>query len=517
MPEEIEIESLKKIAKGAGIVFVGLIISKFIIYFYRLFIARYFGPSDYGLFSLGLAVLGIVSIFALLGLPTGVTRYVSFYKAERDEQRVKGVITSSLKMVFVLSIFLASVLFLLSPFIASRVFNAPELTNVLRILSLAIPFSSLSAVLFSTFIGFKKVEYQVYTESIFSNLTKVIAVVIFGLLGFGVVGIALSWTVALILTFFLAIYFLDKKVYPIFKTPIKSISLKRELLSYSLPLSLASFLWVIIGWTDTLMIGYFMTSTDVGIYNVALPTSQLLRLFPFALLALFLPIMTELYSEKKITEMERLYKTVTRWAFYINFPIFLLFIFFSKQILNVMFGSDYIIGWMALVILGTGYMVNSLGLIASQVVYAIKKTKPILYLSIVVAFFNIILNYLLIPVYGIIGAALATSFAIISSSIFVWIIVKYFININPFSVDLFKSLFAGILSIFFVHHLARLLFSTFPIYVIVPLFCLFITLYGFLLLAFKGMKEEDIEILKAIEEKSGVRIALLRKILKRFM
>ena len=89
--------ALKKIAKGAGIFSIGLLISKGLAYVYRLIIAR-IGVEQYGLFSLALAVFGIFITISLLGLSDGVIRFVSFYKGKFDQRRIKGVITSSLKI-----------------------------------------------------------------------------------------------------------------------------------------------------------------------------------------------------------------------------------------------------------------------------------------------------------------------------------------------------------------------------------------------------------------------------------
>ena len=80
MPEN---KAIKTVAKGAGIVFLGVFISKVLGYLYRMIIAR-IGPEEYGLLSIGIAVVSIISFFPLLGLDLGVLRYVAFYKGRND-------------------------------------------------------------------------------------------------------------------------------------------------------------------------------------------------------------------------------------------------------------------------------------------------------------------------------------------------------------------------------------------------------------------------------------------------
>jgi len=99
MPDEDFLgESLRKIAKGAGIGFTGTFIGMALGYLSRMVIARFLGASDYGLVCLAFAGVSIAVSLSLVGLPAGVTRYVSFYKGKGDKGRIKGTIISALKI-----------------------------------------------------------------------------------------------------------------------------------------------------------------------------------------------------------------------------------------------------------------------------------------------------------------------------------------------------------------------------------------------------------------------------------
>ena len=80
-------ESVKILAKGSGVVVLGMILSKVISYVYRIFIARYFGPEDYGLFSLAIALISFVSVFTFLGMKSGIIGYVSYYIKRTGKSR----------------------------------------------------------------------------------------------------------------------------------------------------------------------------------------------------------------------------------------------------------------------------------------------------------------------------------------------------------------------------------------------------------------------------------------------
>ncbi|RMD84699.1 MAG: hypothetical protein D6808_06560, partial [Candidatus Dadabacteria bacterium] len=199
--EHDAIPPLKKVLKGAGLFLLGTFLSRFITYFTRIFIARYFGPEEYGLFSLGLAVVGFAAPFAALGLPIAIKRYVPYYRAKMEEARVKGVMLFSFLAVALASAITGGVLFLLSSQMATTVFHNPELKDVFKVFAMSIPFASLSSLLASSFEGFQDIKYRVYTERILSNVFKLVFIILFGVLGYGLLGIAFAYTIATALTF----------------------------------------------------------------------------------------------------------------------------------------------------------------------------------------------------------------------------------------------------------------------------------------------------------------------------
>jgi len=291
MPDEESYlnESLRKIAKGAGFVLIGTLIGRAFGYGSRLIIAR-LGASDYGLVALGFAVMSIAATLSLVGLQSGIVRYVSFYKGKEDKGRIKGTIISALKITLPLSVIFAFILFWQASWISIHVFHDADLTSILKIFAIGIPFSVLASNLLSATVGFQDMRYNVYTQYMFQEPLKLGAIVILVALGFGVVGAAWGWVIAIIAMPFLAFYFLEKRVFPIFKTKVKAISVDMELFSFSLPLLFGGIAGLVMGWTDTLMLGYFASSVDVGIYNAALPTAQLISAIPGAFPLIFFPL-----------------------------------------------------------------------------------------------------------------------------------------------------------------------------------------------------------------------------------
>ena len=221
-------ESLRKIVKGAGIVFIGTFIGLFLGYLSRMVIGRWLGTSDYGLISLAFAGISIALTLSMLGLTSGITRYVSFYKGKNDMGRIKGTIIGAVKITLPMSLIFAFIFYFGAEWISLNVFHEPGLTEVLRIFSIAIPFYVLTLNFLCTINGFQYMQYSVYTEHIFQNTFKILVIVILLILGFGVTGAAWGWVLAIVLMPFLAFYFLEKRVFPLLNTKIRASPMERD-------------------------------------------------------------------------------------------------------------------------------------------------------------------------------------------------------------------------------------------------------------------------------------------------
>ena len=501
-------KTLKIVAKGAGIVFIGTIVGYFFSYITRLLIARWLGPSDYGLYNLGLAIFSICATISLLGLSEGVTRYISFLKVRRDLNGVKGVIHSSIKISLPISIFFSILLYVFSVQI-SIFFHNLYLASVLQVFSIGIPFYVLFTIFVASLRGFKKTKYKVYSQDIFYPTLKIILISSFLYLGFNLFGAIIGYVLSIIIGLVLAFFYLNK-TFPIFNS-IKKRPITKELLLFSLPLLFSTLLGSIVGWTDTAMLGFFKTSLDVGIYNAAHPTVFILLIVLNSFGFIFLPIISELYSKGK--DIKKIYKAVTRWIFALNLPIFLLMILFPKVIIKILFGHEYLSAALPLAILSIGYFTHSL-ILSYNILTSIGKTKINLLVISIGACSNFILNLILIPIYGVVGASIATSTSIILLNISSLTFLYHYLKIHPFSLSLIKPLISSIIPMTLFYSIYR--YFNLEIWFLFPMFIGFLLIYIINFLLMKGLNQEDLLILKSMEKKTGLRINWLRKLVKRF-
>jgi O-antigen/teichoic acid export membrane protein len=384
-------------------------------------------------------------------------------------------------------------------------------------LSLAVPFFVLLEIFIYSIRGFQAPEYKVYANDVFYPVLRVSLIVLLISLGYGIVGAAAGWVLSIVGASILAGYYLERKVFPIIKMNIKSPFIGRELFYFSWPLMIISVLWLVVAWTDIMMLGFFKTSADVGLYNAALPTAGMLGVILTAFNFLFMPVISELLAKKRMEELKFMFKSVCRWIFILTLPFFLLMVLFPGTVLRILFGSEYVVASLALSILALGFFISAFIGPTGQLILSLGRTKLNLIITAIAASSNFLLNLLLIPLYGIVGAAIAMTSSLIIGSVFGIIFAYSLVKVQPCSLNFLKPILAGFLAGSFLYTLFKVLFKTITLwYVLIGLF-LFFFAYSFFLLILKTFRAEDLMIMRAIERRTGVRIKWLRNFIKGFI
>ena len=512
---EIVNESLRKIAKGTTIVFIGTIIGLLLGFVGRVILIRFTTQSEYGIYSLALTVLSIFVVISTLGLGEGSTRYIAYFRGKGEEGNVRGVISSSIGIALAASISLATISFFISDFISVNTFHIPELSTPLKIFSIVIPFSVLLSVFVAIFRGFGMVDAKVYFQDVLRPVLFVlflIAVVLFNLPFIGVFYAHISSIVVTCVVFMM--YMVKKSPLGVGTSGVSN-PMTKKLLSFSVPLLAVSMLMMVMSWTDTLMLGYFKTPDVVGVYNAALPLAQLLSVTLLSMSFIYVPIISQLYSKNLIDELKRSYIILTKWIFLVTLPLFCVLFLFPDVVLNLFFGSRYIGASVALQILAFGFFLNICLGFTYNTLLVLGKSKFLMWTFAISAIINIILNTVLIPPMGIIGASIASAFSLIVAKVLNMIKLYRFLDVHPFVKNYLKITGLSVVFLFIFYILRNLVISSF--WMSMALFLLFSVCYGLSMLFTKSFEEEDIMMLLTIEKRLGMDLASIKRILKRFV
>jgi len=490
----MENRPVKTIAKAAAIFLFGTVLAKLLTYIFRLVIART-GVENYGLLSIALAIFGVISVVCVFGMDTGLYGLISSSLKQEEKERVKRFIKSASKLSLALSLMLSFLLFILSDFIAIAFFHTEELSLILKIIAIAIPFGVMRTIFQMALRAFQLIKYDTITR-IAENILKLILTIIFLGMGYAVFGITWAYTISIFASFILSIFYFQRKVFTVFTTKVKAKLINKELLVYSWPLLLNSISMIILTWTDTLMIGFFRGVTEVGLYNTAAPTANLISLLTKSIMAVFLPVTAALYLGNQKKQLENTYKTTIRWIFLINsFPV-LLFVLFPREILSLFFGQSYGQAYPSLIILSIFFCISSLTDVPRDILLMHKKTKTIFHITLIGVIANVILNLFLIPPYGYNGAALATGASFLITTILFFSVARSKANVHFFDATYLKMLLSMLiiaaLTIIVKSQIPSMDTATFILLAIAA-----VALHGLVLLLLNCFKKEELMIIKA--------------------
>jgi len=490
-------KELVDITKKSGIVFLGRVFSTIFGFLFSLAAARLMGADVYGKLMYVTVIITMLSLVTKLGLTQGLVQFISRLTENNRIEERNSIISFSFLLVSVFSIILSVILFIFSDFIALNIFNNQELASLLKVMSPILILLSLIELTPGIFRGLKIVKYQVLGRDLIQSFIRLIMVLILGYLGYKIYGLVAAFYLSMAFSLLYLFYKLyDLNLFG--KIKCKFITSYKEILIFSAPLLISSILHYSISKIDIFMIGYFLNTSSVGIYTVALKIGTLTNFLLFSINSMFAPNITTLYYNNQMVKLEKLYQVITKWVLGINLSVFFLFIILSKEIMNV-FGTEFIIGWIALILITAGQVVNagvgSAGLINVMTGYP----KSELYVSIIVFVINVTLNYFLIPIYGIEGAAFASLISIGVMNLLRLYILYNRLEILPYNKKYLHVIYSAIIA-FIIGYIIN---SYIDLH-----YLLHILVIGFIFTAIDifanwqfGLEEDDIMILNKIKEK----------------
>lgn len=486
-----------RLVKGSAVVFVSLIASQFVAFLLRAFLARSLTVEEYGLFY---AVFFFISFFVLfrdLGFGSSLAKYIPEFRVRRQFGELKSSIAFSLSLYTVLSLSIVAVLFILSGPIASEFFRTEAAVPLIQVLSLW--FFVMSFLLFlSVFQGFNDMPVYALLQFLRNFLVLILAVVIVGYLGFGVSGVALAYLIELSAIAVLAFVILRRRYPFIFKAKMSiNKPLVKKLSFFAIPVFLGGLGGLIMGYMDTLMITGFRSLSEVGFYQVAYPISHFLWYFPTALVTVFFPMVSEFWAKREKKLLSGALRLLVKLSFIIIVPAVLIFIAFPQIIINLLFGPGYLAGATVLQILSATAIVYTLFMILSYTMQGIGKPIVSTKVVAVAAVCNLVGNLVLIPTYGIEGAAVATFASYLLGMGLIFYYSKEFMKFTaPYS-SLLKTACGGLLTLLLILGLKSIIeLHPWPeaFVVIVPS----LVFYGLWILATRAVTKDDLELIARI-------------------
>ena len=401
-----------------------------------IFLARILGPGQYGIFSFTYSLLFLFALLAKFGTDTASMRYISSYLSEKDTYKLLNFLKLALTVVVLGSLISILIFYSLFHF---KFFNTNSFPDAMLIPALiGIPLLALLHLAQYSLRGFHAIVLSQIPESILRPSILFLGCLFLwmGEKHLDAVTVINLNNLSLLIACLVAAYLLFKRIpksyNSISKLPYKSIIF--SLTSFTL----ISGIHLVLSQTDILMLGFSTSPDKVGYYAAAARIGILVVFTLNAVSSALAPIISSLHSKNEIEKLEKIANFSSKLSFYSTLPIFLMIIFFGEQILSF-FGEEFKFAYHALVILSLGQLVKSffgpIGFLLTMT--GEEKTATKIYGTSAIV--NVLLNFLLIPILGIKGAAISTAASSILAQILAALVVKRNLNFIPNALNLKKD------------------------------------------------------------------------------
>lgn len=455
---------IKSIFKNMSWLMASQIITSVLAFFWTIFIARYLGVSDYGIFGFAVSLSGMFAILCDLGISTHIVRSIA-----TNHDFAKDYLGNAIPLKVMLTFIYIFVILALLLF-----WNSSKLVIYITLLFVIEAVIKNFCGLFNgTFQAHEKGKYQAIANIILAILSFVLILIAI-LLNTGLNGITWAYVLANMFTLVYTGYALVKYI------TIPKIQFNfgfwKKLIIWGIPFALTGIFYTIYYSIDIVMLTQLIGDFATGIYNATYKLINVLTLFYAIYTAVIFPVMSKLYK-KESSLLKASFEKSTKYLLMVTIPICIATLFYSNDIIQFVYGNQYnqagvvlqILIWTVCFLFINGAAATALN--ASHKEYSVTKIYS------VAAVFNVVLNLFLIPKYSYIGASVAT----VLSEILILILALYSLNkvnirLSKHSVlDIVKIASSSVILGVFLYILKLNIWIAIPVSIIIYLVLLYVT------------------------------------------
>ncbi len=427
---------LRSVARGGTLNLAGFVLAGALGFVLAIMITRTLGPGGAGVVFGAIAVFTIAANVAELGADSGVVRFVSRARALGRTQEIGSIIAVAVVPAAIAGAVLGLVMWLGADrlaiwFVGDR---RAEGAAFIRGLAPFLPLATTATVALAASRGFGTMLPFVAIDSVLTPALKPVLVAPVLAAGLGsawiATGLGLPEAAACVAAM-IALARVHRRLVPGDLPARPIVAIARSFWRFSAPRGVAAAFQVTVLWFDVLLLGLFRPTAEVGVYAAV---SRIVMVGTFALQAVRLAIAPQiagLLAREDRDGAQTLYQTATWWLIAVSWPLLLTLACFAPLLLRV-FGPAFTSGQDALAILAVAMLVNlGTGNVTVVLLMGGKSSWNLVNTAVAIGL-NVGLNLLLIPRFGMEGAAVAWAVSIVVDNLLALTEVWWFLGMRPF-------------------------------------------------------------------------------------
>lgn len=414
-------------------------------YAFGIYVARWIGVEDFGLYGLGVTIFNVLTLTAVLGMDIGAIKFISHHIGMGNHAKARETAILAITIAAATGLIAAIGLAMLSQSVAAM-YRKPNLALPLLWFAAAIPFAIVGNVALSATQAFQVVRYTILIKYGWEPIAKFLLVG-----GLFWAGYQLNGVLAAIVTTFAISAFLFmgalRTIASVGRIDV-SVWNKQEVMSlatFCMPLAISNAVGVVAPRTDVLILGYWGNAHDVGLYVAAFQTAAIMSLIVGAFNTGLAPIISRAWSSRDIRRMASSYQSASRLSFTLALPIFCVAVLFAENILEL-FGPEFLRGSSALIILSMGQIINGATGSANTMLLMSGHSKLVMRNTIGMGIILLIATGTLIPFWGMQGAAIAASTVFVLTNALRVYQVWQIHHVQPFTGEFVKPIASAVAS-----------------------------------------------------------------------
>jgi O-antigen/teichoic acid export membrane protein len=413
----LDTSNLKYLLGKGGISFLFRMLGMGLSFYIIDLVSNAYNVDTYGNFSLVQSTILVLTMIFTLGIQNVLIINVATTNPD-DYSTQLNILFKAIKLILFTSIIPIIVIYFFSKFIAINIFSKEILEQDFKNIALLLLPFLLHEIILYFFIARKKFISFGLFMFVLPNTFFILSVLICNKILIQNINVTLLYGLSFLITFLIEIIY----IYKPFKIISNVISYK-EIIKNALPMMTSGLLLLLLNTTNVFMLGIMSTSKSVGIYNASYKIGLLVLLVLASVNVIIGPKIAELFHKNKIAELKKIIHQSTYFTAIITLPIVLFLLVFNKDLLAIL-GSNYQEGSTVLTITIIASFFSAVSGNVDQILNMSNNQNILLKINFICLLLNILLCYILIPKYDIVGAAIASMFSTILMNLICNIYIK---------------------------------------------------------------------------------------------